>query len=220
VNEPPRESDERREPSEEAREGDRLILDRLLARHRPRLVRMVGLRMPAALKDRLDPSDVVQEAYAEAARRLPAYLRDRPMPFFPWLRFLARQALLGLYRRHAGTRRRDPRREVRIDRPAAGGPSSEVLAERLPGALASPSGAVLRAETRSRIALALDCLEEREREIIALRHFERLSNSEAARRLKVGEAAASKRYIRAVARLRGILLSQGFTPSLPGGGGP
>ena len=176
---------------------------------------MALLRLFSSLRGRIDASDVVQEAYLEASRRLPEYLRSRPMPFFLWLRCLTGQALLGLYRRHLGTRARDPRREVAIHGDAMPEATSEALAAQLLGKVATPSQVVGRAELRARVEEAMNALDDGEREILALRHFEQLSNAEAALELGIQEAAASKRYMRALIRLRGILAGTRITLSSP-----
>src|SRR5438093_6245551 len=95
-----------------AREGDTGALGDLLAAHRERLRLMVRLRKDRRLQGRIDPSDVVQDAYLEAAERFPEYARESAMPFFLWLRFLTAQQLLVLHRRHLGTQARDAGREV------------------------------------------------------------------------------------------------------------
>src|SRR5271166_4336869 len=89
---------------ERAGRGDAQARQRLLERHRSRLKRMVAVRMDRRLAARLDPSDVVQEALADAARDLPEYLQSRPMAFYPWLRQLAWDHLLRLHRHHIDTR--------------------------------------------------------------------------------------------------------------------
>src|SRR5690242_20250930 len=89
-----------------ARRGDASARDRLLARHRPRLRRMIRLRFDRRLVTRVDPSDVVQETLAEAARRLEEYLHRPPLPFYPWLRQIALDRLLDLRRRHLRARKR------------------------------------------------------------------------------------------------------------------
>ena len=75
---------------EQAARGDGQVLGTLLAQHQHRLRRMVALRLDRRLQGRIDPSDVIQEAYLEASARLAEYLRNPSMPFFLWLRFLDR----------------------------------------------------------------------------------------------------------------------------------
>jgi RNA polymerase sigma-70 factor (ECF subfamily) len=172
----------------------------------------VQLRISPILRGRVDASDVVQESFLEAWNRLGAYLDKPTMPFFLWLRFLARQKLFALHRKHAGVRARDPRREVALYDGALPEASSEALASQLLGHLPSPSEAVERAELQMRLQEGLDALDPEEREILALRHFEQLTSAEAAGELGITEAAAAKRYLRALRRLKGLLLSLGFSP--------
>ena len=194
-----------------AAEGDRASLGVLLMEHKPRLRRMIALRLDLRLRGRIDPSDVIQEAFIEATDRLGEYL-DRPeVPFFLWLRFLTSQKLVTLHRHHLGTQIRDARREVSLYRGAMPEASSAALAAQLLGAEVRPSEAAVRAETRIRLQEALNGLDPIDREVLALRHFERLSRQEAARELGISEAATSKRYVRALGRLKEALAN------LPGG---
>jgi RNA polymerase sigma-70 factor, ECF subfamily len=187
--------------------GDPAARGALLQRHRGRLRRMVAVRLDGRLAARLDPSDVVQEALAEADRRLDEYARDRPLPFYPWLRQLAADRLAEAHRRHLRAARRDVRRE---EAAAAGLPdaSAEELAERLLARGAGPSEAARRQELRGRVRAALQALPEAEREVLALRHLEGLSAAEAAAVLGVSEAAVKSRALRAMQRLRGLLGDQ------------
>ncbi len=191
--------------------GDAQALGRLLDEHRDRLRRMVRLRMDRRLQGRIDPSDVIQDAYAEATTRFDEYAQNQAMPFFLWLRFLTGQRLMALHRRHLGAQARDASREVSIHRGTFPEATSAALAAQLIGRHTSPSEAILRDEIRLRLQEALNAMDIRDREILALRHFERLTNIEAARELDLDPSAASKRYIRAVRRLRKTLAG------IPGG---
>src|SRR5690606_33713588 len=188
-------------------------LDRLFSRHRERLRRMVQLRLARQLRGRIDASDVIQEAFLEASVRLSDYLETPSMPFFLWLRFITRQKLAALHRHHLGVKARDPRREIAIYDGALPEATSEALAAQLLGRSSTPSEAAVRREMQVRLQEALNCLDPLEREILALRHFERLSNAETARELAISESAASKRYIRSLARLKGILIHLGIESS-------
>ena len=192
--------------------GDQEALEELFDKHRLRLRRMVQLRISPLLRGRIDASDVLQESLIDAWRRLPEYLRNRSVPFFVWLRFLARQRLFALHRRHAVAKSRDPRREVALYEGKLPEASSEALASQLLGDLHSPSEALARAELQVRLQEGLDALEPEEREILALRHFEELTSAEAARELGISEAAAAKRYLRALRRLKGLLIGLGLDP--------
>lgn len=188
-----------------ASEGDRDCWGALLARHEERLRRMISLHLDRRLRGRLGSSDVLQEVYLEASARLPEYLREPSVPFFLWLRLLAGQKLVTLQRRHLATHMRDVRREVSLDGDRPEPPSSADLAELLLSSQPRPSETAVRNEVCRRLQEALDGMEPLDREVLTLRHFEQLSNAETARVLGVREGAASKRYIRALDRLREVL---------------
>ncbi|MDJ0976268.1 MAG: sigma-70 family RNA polymerase sigma factor [Planctomycetota bacterium] len=193
-----------------ADEADReRVLGELFEEHRRRLQRMVHLRMDAALRARVGASDVLQEAFVEVSGRVGTYLQDPRMPFFLWLRFLTAQKLVDLYRHHVGTQKRDARKQVRIDRAAFPAASSAVMAEQLVGGLPSPSGTVMREEMCRQVQEGLDRMKPADREVLVMRHFEELTHAEAATELGISEDAASKRYLRALQRLRSILEEAG-----------
>ncbi len=185
-------------------QGDQLALAELFARHRDRLGRMVAFRLDERLRGRVAASDVLQEAYIDALKRLPHYQAEPGMPFFLWLRWVTVQRLIEVHRQHLGARIRDAGREVSIDRGESPEASSARMVE-LIGDLTSPSQAAQRAETMGQLQQALDGLEPMDREVLALRHFEELSNQETAAVLGIQPAAASKRYVRALERLREAL---------------
>jgi RNA polymerase sigma-70 factor (ECF subfamily) len=190
---------------ERAREGSRSAAGALLEAHRERLERMVALRLDRRLRGRVDASDVLQDAFLEATRRLGDYLRRPSMPFYIWLRFIACQRLQALCREHLGRQKRDVRRETPIDDRQYPAATSEALAAQLLGKLTTPSQAAMRDEMKARLRNAIESMDPALREVIALRHFEDLTNAEAAQVLAIDESTASKRYIRALKRLREIL---------------
>jgi RNA polymerase sigma-70 factor (ECF subfamily) len=176
---------------------------RLLERFRQRLAHMVKVRLDRRLAARVDPSDVVQEALLEAAARLDVYLRERPLPFYPWLRRIAWDRLADAHRRHLRASRRSIGRE---EPPALSGESVQALAERLLAPVSGgPSARLRRQERRDHVRAALDRLPERDREVLVLRHLEDLSTAEAAAVLGVSEGAVKVRLLRAVQRLRDLL---------------
>jgi RNA polymerase sigma-70 factor (ECF subfamily) len=168
---------------------------------------MVALRLDRRLQSRIDPSDVIQEAYIDAARRLAEYARNPEMPFFLWLRFLTGQRLLEQHRRHLGAKARDASREISLYRGAFPETTTAHLAAHFLGKLTTPSQAAVRLEQKIRLQDALNSLEPVDREILALRHFEQLTNGEAAAVLGLDKSAASKRYTRALVRLKDVLLA-------------
>jgi RNA polymerase sigma-70 factor, ECF subfamily len=192
---------------EQARAGDAAALEELFTRHREQLRRAVALRLDRRLAARIDVSDVIQETYLEAARRLPEYVHCPDMPFGLWLRWLARERVLTLHRQHLFADKRAVGREVEplpID-------SSAQFAAGLLGPGPSPSRAVAAIELAERLRIALQQLDDDERELLVGRHFEQLSNRELAQLLGISEAAANKRYIRALQRLRGVLMNLGVS---------
>jgi len=188
---------------ERAAGGDGAARDQLLERHRRRLRRMVAIRFDPRLAARADPSDVVQETLAEAAAGLDRYLRERPLPFYPWLRQLAQRRLIDLHRRHVQARRRSVTREEA----AAGLPdrSALALAERLFGRHSSPSAGLRRQERRERVRAALAALPEPDREVLVLRILEGLPTRETAAVLGISEVAVRSRQVRALERLNTLL---------------
>jgi RNA polymerase sigma-70 factor (ECF subfamily) len=191
-----------------AAEGDREAWGSLLTGEEPRLRRMVALRLDQRLQGRIDPSDVIQEVYLEAWARLPEYLRERSLPFFLWLRLTTGQKLQALHRHHLGAEMRDAGREVSLYRGTLPETSSSALAAQLLGRDTGPSEAAMRAERKLRLQTALNGMDMLDREVLALRHFEQLTTAETARVLGISDAAAGKRYVRALERLREILLHE------------
>jgi RNA polymerase sigma-70 factor, ECF subfamily len=185
--------------------GDQRALGEFFDRHRERLRRMVRLRLDRRLQGRIDPEDVFQEAFVDAARRLAEYAANRPMPPFLWLRFLTMQRLQTLHRIHLGVKSREAGREVSLYNGAQPAADSRSLAAQLLGRLTTPSRAAIRAEIQIKIQEALDAMDPIDREILALRHFEELNNGETAAVLGIHKAAASNRYVRALRRLKDIL---------------
>src|SRR5262245_20690926 len=195
----------------QARDGDPQALAELFANYRDRLRRMVNLRLDRRLYGRLDPSDVLQEAYLDFARRFTDYARAPTLPFYLWLRALTGQKLVDLHRQHLGAQMRDASLEVSLYRGALPQASSVSLANQLLGRLTSPSRAAIRAETQIRVQEALNSMDPLDREVLTLRTFELLSNDETAQLLGISKKAASKRFIRALERLQEILaLLPGF----------
>jgi RNA polymerase sigma-70 factor (ECF subfamily) len=188
-----------------ARAGDDPARAELFARCRDRLRRMVRLRLDRRLQGRIDPSDVLQDAYLDYARRFAEWAARPTLPFFLWLRLLTGQKLVDLHRRHLGAQMRDAGQEVSLYRGALPQASSASLAAQLLGRLTSASQAAVRAETQVRVQEALNAMEPIDREILTLRHFEMLSNEEAAAVLGLRKSAASNRYIRALKRLKEAL---------------
>ncbi len=184
--------------------GDQGALGELFSRYRERLARMIQFRLDGRLKGRIATSDVLQEAYIDALKRLPHFQTVPDMPFLIWLRWVTMQRLVEVHRQHLGAQMRDAGREVALRPGGALSASSEKIADFI-GDLTSPSRAAERAEAMDQLREALEGLDPTDREVLALRHFEELTNQEAAAVLGIQPAAASKRYVRALERLKGAL---------------
>lgn len=187
----------------EGRDEQRALAD-LFARHRDRLRRMVAFRLDARLLGRVSPSDILQEAYLDALKRLPHFRVDPSVPFFVWLRTVTLQRLIDVHRHHMNAAARDAGREVHMNLADNGAASTERIAE-LVSQMTSPSGVARRVELVARVREAVDRLDPIDREVLVLRHFEELTNRETAAALQIQPAAASKRYLRALERLKEAL---------------
>ncbi|MCR9293952.1 MAG: sigma-70 family RNA polymerase sigma factor [bacterium] len=188
--------------------GDEQALAALFGHYRRRLRQMVRLRLDRRLQGRVDPSDVLQEAYLDIVQQLPSYAKQQgEMSFFLWLRLVTGQRMMRVHREHLGTQMRNAGRDVSLHRGALPRATSVSLAAQLLGRFTSASQSAMRAEMQVKLQEAINSMEELDREIIALRHFEELSNKEAAELLGLSKSAASNRYVRALARLQSVLQS-------------
>ena len=188
-----------------ARAGDDAALAALFTHYHERLRRMIHLRLDRRLSGRVDASDILQDVYLEVRRRMAYGGADPNLPFFLWLRLVTGQKLTDFHRRHLGTRMRDAGMEITLHRGAMPAASSASLAAQLLGTMTSPTQAAVRVEHRLIVQEALSGLDPIDREILVLRHFEHLSNDEAALALGLKRSTASQRYVRALMRLKDVL---------------
>jgi RNA polymerase sigma-70 factor (ECF subfamily) len=203
-------SEETRQLLRRARLGDPEAKEELLDRHRPYLHRLIEVRLDLKMRARVDASDVVQEAQLEAVRRLDGYLQEPPMPFRLWLRQIAYDRLLMLRRRHIQAARRSVERDVPLP-----DHSSLLLAQQVLVGHSTPSAQLVQRELIRRVHQALGQLPQAEREVLIMRNLEGLSNRETAEALQSDPATVSRRYGRAVIRLREILRQGVITGSEP-----
>lgn len=187
------------------RDGDRSTLGELFDLHRERLWRMVRFRLDRRIAGRVDADDVLQEAFLAAAERIEHFFQHPSGSMFLWLRWIVGQTMVDVHRRHVGAGMRDAGRDVSLDGGNFGQATSVCLAAELMGSITSPSQAAAGAEKFQQLEQAVGSLSELDQEIIALRHFEDLTNLEAANVLNIAPTAASNRYIRALARLKTVL---------------
>jgi len=187
-----------------ARQGDVDARNQLLERHREALRRMVGLRMDRNLQRRVDASDIVQDVLVEANRRLTEYLEASGMPFQLWLRHLARDRIIDAHRRHHAARR-SVDREQPLEQASRNDRSAFDLAALVRDRELTPAAAATHHELEMRFQAAIETLDDNDREIVLMRHFEQLSNKDVAQSLSISESAAGMRYLRAMRRLRSLL---------------
>ncbi|QDU81457.1 RNA polymerase sigma factor CnrH [Polystyrenella longa] len=187
-----------------AEQGDSSARDQLLERHRESVKRMIELRMDRRLLQRVDASDIVQDVLLEAHRRLAAYFENPGMPFHLWLRQLAQDRIIDMHRRHRVAQRRSLDREQPLS-PQWVEHSSLNLGVQLQDTQLTPAAENLRREMTGLLLSAIDQLDETDREIILMRHFEQLDNQEVAKLLGLSPAAAGMRHLRALRRLKEYL---------------
>jgi RNA polymerase sigma-70 factor, ECF subfamily len=185
-------------------EGGEAALGELFADFHDRLERMIEFRLDDRLRGRIDPEDVLQEAWLELSRRLHEYLSRPEVSLYVWVRQLTYQVLIDLQRRHFG-QKRDPRQEVPWQGDVGRDTTSRVMAEAMAAQLTTPSQAAIRAEERDQLQQILQGMDPMDREVLALRHFEHLGNNQVAEILGLSATAASNRYVRAMAKLGNVM---------------
>lgn len=197
---------------DDARKGEPGAVDKLLGEFREPLRQVIGLRLDPAVARRVDASDIVQDVLVEANQRLTEYLKKPDMPFHLWLRHLAQDRIIDTHRRHRLAQRRSVDREQQIARPAWADESSVSLIAQLIDTERTPTSEAIQLELQRRLNAAIDQLSDDDREIILMRHHEGLSNQDVAHAMQLTEAAASMRYLRALRRLRTVLVPDGGEP--------
>jgi len=203
-------------------QGDRNALADLFSIYRPRLWRLVAFRLHPQLQGRIDADDVLQDAWLRSIDRIDSFLKDAITSPFLWFRTIVSQTLVDLHRFHMGAQKRSAAREFSINRGWSSESTSSSMSFHLQQPAKTPSSTLGRAEQARQLEVALQGMNENDREVLALRHFEELSNSETARILNMTEQAASARYVRALARLKQVLevFPGGFDGALQFGAPP
>ena len=189
----------------EAKQGDSGAVDQLLTRHRDALRRMVDMRLDKRVAQRVDVSDIVQEVLVEASRRLQQYLQNPAMPFHLWIRQIAKDRIIDAHRRHRVSAKRSVDRERRLEIQGPPDASTIELAGQLLDPSLTPAARATQREMAIQVQACIEHLEERDRDILLMRHYEQLSNQEVAQALGLTEPAARMRYLRALTRLRAII---------------
>lgn len=174
----------------------------LFHRYQEKLLRMIAFRLDSRIIGKVDGEDILQDAFVETARRIQDYLDQPSVPFFVWIRQITKEVLIDTHRRYLEAKMRDVNQEVRLNRRASTSTTSNCLAAQLADSLTSPSQFAVRGEMVDQMRASLETMEEIDREVLVLRHLEELSNNEVAQILGIDKYAASKRYLRALERLR------------------
>ena len=187
---------------EKMRAGDVAALGQAFSLHRERLLKLVHFRLDRRLTGRVEADDVLQESYLAAEKRLKHFGKKEDGSAFVWLRLIVCQTLVDLYRLHMGVDKRDLRKEVAVDGLGYSQDTSMSVAIHLFGVASSPSREVAKEETLALVQGAMSNMEPIDQEVLALRHFEEMTNSEVAEALSISAKAASIRYVRAVKRLK------------------
>jgi len=197
--------------------GDQQALAELFSQYRPSLWRMVNFRLHPQLQGRIDVDDVLQEAWIKASSQIGRFVTDAAKSAFVWFRMIVSQTLVDLHRRHLGAAKRSTAREFSIHSGWSPASTSYSIAYHLLGSLTSPSMAAVREEMSKQLDTAMQSMNDIDREVLALRHFEELTNAETAQVLDMSEQAASARYIRAIGRLKIVLQTfKDFRDASPG----
>ena len=192
---------------EQLRAHGETALAEVFEKYRESLERMIEFRLDDRVRGRVDSEDVLQEAYIELARRLPEFLAAATVSVFVWMRQQTYQVLIGVQRRHFG-QKRDPRFEVTHAMSPDPNATSLSILSAFAEQMTSPSQALMREEELQQLRQMLEGMDEIDREVLALRHFEQLSNNQIAEALGISITAASNRYVRAMLRLSQIAKGQ------------
>lgn len=185
--------------------GDLSLFADAFSLHRPRLWQIIHFRLNDQIRGRVDADDVLQDVYLDAEKRLSHFVDGDFSSLFLWLRLVTGQTLSRVHRRHLSTESRSTLRESSPGGGELWGNTSLCLSQRFIAHMTSPSQAAVRVELIDEVRRALESMNDIDREVLALRHFEELTNQEVAIELNIKPKAASIRYMRALERLRGVL---------------
>src|SRR5215813_9553922 len=184
-----------------AGEGDTEARSDLLELYRDRLRRMIAIRLDKRLASRVDASDIVQEALRDAYKRLTEYFADPQIAFYPWLRRIAWDRLMDMYRQHIEAEKRSVLKEL-PGAPELNDESMAELAHSLAANSQNPRQQAMLDEMEARMMTALAALKPHDREILVLRYMEQLDVDEIATVMGISHTAVTSRHLRALQRLR------------------
>ena len=187
--------------SQRAKAGDVDAVAILFESHRQRLRRMIEVRMDHRLAGRIDPSDILQETFIDAQNKIDEF-KENTFSFFLWIRLKLGDRLIALHRFHLGAKKRTVHREQNKFANRIPEASSESILSCLAKDQTTASQAAIRSEALLQIKDSLNQMDQIDREVLVMRHFEDLTNAEVAQILSISPNAASNRYVRALGRLK------------------
>lgn len=179
-----------------------LAVTEFFEQDRERLRLFVKHRTDERLLGRVDWDDVLQETFIVVQKRYPEFIANPGVPFYVWMRALASQALIGLHRLHLGAKKRAVGREVSLHERLPFHSTSTSLAGLLAASGQSPSNAAMQSEQLEAVRETMDQMSDMDREVLVLRHMEHMTNGEVAAALDIDKSTATKRYIRALQRIK------------------
>ncbi len=195
---------------ERLRGGESQVLGTLFERYRSQLHRMVEFRLDRRLRGRVDASDVLQDAFVDVSQYIDRFISQPEMPLIVWLRIMTTQRMIDIHRRHLGAEKRNAAQDVSLNQPGVYEATSACIAVQLVGNLPTPSAGAQLGERIQKLEETLERMDPLDREVLAMRHFEELSNGEVAEILGLSKSAASNRYVRALKRLKDISSHEQF----------
>lgn len=188
---------------QKARNGDGTAIGEVLEGFRSYLTLLARIQIGRRLQSKVDPDDVVQEAYLDAHRQFSTFRGENTEAVAAWLRTILAGQLAQLIRRYCVTEARNIRLEVSIDQDLDS--SSARLAQGLASPGSSPSESFSRREELTCLANMLERLPANYREVILMRQIEGLSFGEIASRLGRTEDSIQKLWVRGLLALRDLM---------------
>jgi RNA polymerase sigma-70 factor (ECF subfamily) len=188
---------------ERMREGDTDALAAFVEARRPQLLAYIDRQLSDALRRKVEPEDVLQDALAEAVRSL-ANIDLSTWDPFSWLCQLAERRIIDAHRRFFGAQKRDASREISINAPGGGADGSR-QGNLLVASITSPSQALSRKGREFRLLEALKALPEDQQEALRLRYVENMPSKEIAERLGKSDGAVRVMLTRSLQKLQGML---------------
>lgn len=165
-------------------------LGRLFQKEEQFLVRYFQRRISPALGSRVGPEDLVNDTYVKLQRNWPDVLKTALSPGHALYR-AARECLIEAFRKHKDIAREGPWPER----------ASEELSSAIAASLTTPSQVARRKEITEVVRAVVDSLDDIDREVLELKHFDGLKYKDIADKLGITKDAAMQRHHRALKKL-------------------